>query len=187
MTPPDIDASPNKLLELVAKGLAVDKDETWRGVISSTLFDLTTALPAAYGSMPAPHVDVLGAHERDGEWNTGSHSDVCKAPKIYYVIPGSKPLNNQIILNLVKEMQIANRKSPFLRYYVSNRIRKDDHPSRLVPTWCSTFVKQIQNQVSDTSNSVLGSKFCTPCMHQTTTTLTLQLFTFYRFSIEDNF
>lgn len=38
------------------QGLAVDKDETGRGVISSTLFDLTTALPAAYGSIPAPRV-----------------------------------------------------------------------------------------------------------------------------------
>ncbi|PWA90116.1 Type III pantothenate kinase [Artemisia annua] len=46
MTPPDIEASSSKLLELVAKGLAVDKDETGRGVISSTLFDLTTAFMA---------------------------------------------------------------------------------------------------------------------------------------------
>ncbi|PWA62417.1 transducin/WD40 repeat-like superfamily protein [Artemisia annua] len=69
MTPLDIEASPNKLLELVAKGLAVDKDETGRGVISSTLFDLTTALPAAYGSIPAPHVasvDFSAAHDTKG-------------------------------------------------------------------------------------------------------------------------
>ena len=35
------------------QGLAVDKDDTMRGVSSSTLFDSSTALPAAYGSIPA--------------------------------------------------------------------------------------------------------------------------------------
>ncbi|KHF98043.1 Type III pantothenate kinase [Gossypium arboreum] len=52
MTPLDVEAPPNKLLELVAKGLAVEKDETLRGVPSSTLFDLGTAL--GYGLNPDP-------------------------------------------------------------------------------------------------------------------------------------
>lgn len=38
------------------QGLAVEKDETGRGVPSSTLFDSSTALPAAYGSIPPPRV-----------------------------------------------------------------------------------------------------------------------------------
>lgn len=69
MTPLNIEASPNKLLELVAKGLAVDKDDTLRGVSSSTLFDSSTALPAAYGSIPASRVvsvDFSAAHDTKG-------------------------------------------------------------------------------------------------------------------------
>ncbi|KAK8515841.1 hypothetical protein V6N13_096830 [Hibiscus sabdariffa] len=57
MTPLDVEAPPNKLLELVAKGLAVKEDETLRGVPSSTLFDLGTAL--GYGSNPNPRVSSV--------------------------------------------------------------------------------------------------------------------------------
>ncbi|KAG8488174.1 hypothetical protein CXB51_018341 [Gossypium anomalum] len=57
MTPLDVEAPPNKLLELVAKGLAVEKDETLRGVPSSTLFDLGTAL--GYGLNPDPRVSSV--------------------------------------------------------------------------------------------------------------------------------
>ncbi|KAM0018981.1 putative transcription factor WD40-like family [Helianthus debilis subsp. tardiflorus] len=69
MTPLTIEASPNKLLELVAKGLAVEKDETGRGLSSSALFDSTTALPTTYGSIPAPRavsVDFSAAHDTKG-------------------------------------------------------------------------------------------------------------------------
>ncbi|KAJ0630466.1 putative transcription factor WD40-like family [Helianthus annuus] len=69
MTPVTIEASPNKLLELVAKGLAVEKDETGRGLSTSALFDSTTALPTAYGSIPAPRavsVDFSAAHDKKG-------------------------------------------------------------------------------------------------------------------------
>ncbi|CAH1428262.1 unnamed protein product [Lactuca virosa] len=70
MTPLNIETSPNKLLELVAKGLAVEKDETLRGgVPSSTLFDSNTSLPAAYGSIPpsrAASVDFSAAHDTKG-------------------------------------------------------------------------------------------------------------------------
>ncbi|PPS08941.1 hypothetical protein GOBAR_AA11713 [Gossypium barbadense] len=57
MTPLDVEAPPNKLLELVAKGLAVEKDEILRGVPSSTLFDLGTAL--GYGLNPDPRVSSV--------------------------------------------------------------------------------------------------------------------------------
>ncbi|KAK9278973.1 hypothetical protein L1049_028555 [Liquidambar formosana] len=53
MTPLNVEAPPNKLVDLVAKGLAVEKDEVLRGV-SSSLFDLGAAVPAAYGLIPAP-------------------------------------------------------------------------------------------------------------------------------------
>ncbi|KAK9080387.1 hypothetical protein SSX86_000145 [Deinandra increscens subsp. villosa] len=69
MTPLNIEASPNKLLELVAKGLAVEKDETGRGLSTSILFDSNTALPSTYGSIPAPRavsVDFSAAHDTKG-------------------------------------------------------------------------------------------------------------------------
>ncbi|KAI3820901.1 hypothetical protein L1987_08452 [Smallanthus sonchifolius] len=69
MTPINIEASPNKLLELVAKGLAVEKDETGRGVSTSMLFDSSTSLPTTYGSIPAPRVvsvDFSASHDTKG-------------------------------------------------------------------------------------------------------------------------
>ncbi|KAA8542563.1 hypothetical protein F0562_023715 [Nyssa sinensis] len=68
MTPLNVEAPPNKLLELVAKGLAVEKDEILRGV-SSTVFDSSAATPAAYGSIPAPRavaVDFSAVHDTKG-------------------------------------------------------------------------------------------------------------------------
>ncbi|WRX18826.1 hypothetical protein QQP08_011313 [Theobroma cacao] len=62
MTPLDVEAPPNKLLELVAKGLAVEKDEMLRGVSSSALFDLGGAL--AYGSIPAPRVSSVDFRDK---------------------------------------------------------------------------------------------------------------------------
>ncbi|KAK6123135.1 hypothetical protein DH2020_043131 [Rehmannia glutinosa] len=54
MTPLNVEAPPNKLLDLVAKGLAVEKDEMLRGVSSTTLFD--SSISTGYGSIPAPRV-----------------------------------------------------------------------------------------------------------------------------------
>lgn len=58
MTPLNVEAPPNRLTELVAKGLAVEKDEILRGVPSNSLYDTSTLIPAtaaaAYGSIPAP-------------------------------------------------------------------------------------------------------------------------------------
>ncbi|KAK6276104.1 hypothetical protein POUND7_005813 [Theobroma cacao] len=62
MTPLDVEAPPNKLLELVAKGLAVEKDEMLRGVSSSALFDLGGA--SAYGSIPAPRVSSVDFRDK---------------------------------------------------------------------------------------------------------------------------
>ncbi|KAL3824726.1 hypothetical protein ACJIZ3_020755 [Penstemon smallii] len=52
MTPLNVEVPPNKLLELVAKGLVVEKDEMLRGVSSTTSFD--SSVPIGYGSIPAP-------------------------------------------------------------------------------------------------------------------------------------
>ncbi|XP_015571998.2 cleavage stimulation factor subunit 50 isoform X1 [Ricinus communis] len=69
MTPLNVEAPPNKLLELVAKGLAAEKDEMLRGVTSTAMYDLGTLLPAAYGSIPAPRaasVDFSAAQDTKG-------------------------------------------------------------------------------------------------------------------------
>ncbi|EXB28922.1 hypothetical protein L484_012681 [Morus notabilis] len=54
MTPLNVEVPANNLLELVAKGLAVKKDEMLRGVSSTGLYDLGTSIPAVYGSVSAP-------------------------------------------------------------------------------------------------------------------------------------
>ncbi|KAL6995043.1 Cleavage stimulation factor subunit 50 [Sarracenia purpurea var. burkii] len=54
MTPLNLESPPNKLLELVAKGLAVEKDDMLRGVSSSPLFDSGAVIPAGYDSIPVP-------------------------------------------------------------------------------------------------------------------------------------
>ncbi|KAI3454799.1 hypothetical protein Pfo_011462 [Paulownia fortunei] len=67
MTPLNVEAPPNKLLELVAKGLAVEKDEMLRGVSSTTLYD--SSIPTGYGSIPAPRVvavDFSAVHDAKG-------------------------------------------------------------------------------------------------------------------------
>nr|GMD30826.1 cleavage stimulation factor subunit 50 isoform X1 [Ipomoea batatas] len=52
MTPLTVETPPNRLLELVAKGLAAEKGEVLRGVSSAAPFDPTLA--TGYGSTPAP-------------------------------------------------------------------------------------------------------------------------------------
>ncbi|KAG6632882.1 hypothetical protein I3843_12G009200 [Carya illinoinensis] len=59
MTPLNAEAPPNKLLELFAKGLAVEKDEILRGITSSAYYDLGASLPASYGSIPAPRAAAV--------------------------------------------------------------------------------------------------------------------------------
>ncbi|XP_024043714.1 cleavage stimulation factor subunit 50 [Citrus clementina] len=63
MTPLNAEAPQNRLTELVAKGLAVEKDEILRGVPSNSLYDTSTLIPAtataAYGSIPAPRAATV--------------------------------------------------------------------------------------------------------------------------------
>lgn len=58
MTPLNVEAPPSKLLDLVAKGLALEKDDIGRGVPSSA-FDTSFATPASYGSIPAPRAVLM--------------------------------------------------------------------------------------------------------------------------------
>ncbi|KAK2663411.1 hypothetical protein Ddye_001985 [Dipteronia dyeriana] len=59
MTPFNVEAPPNKLLELVAKGLAAEKDDILRGVPSNPLYDSGSLVLAAYGSIPAPRAAAV--------------------------------------------------------------------------------------------------------------------------------
>ncbi|KAM5570966.1 cleavage stimulation factor subunit 50 [Rosa sericea] len=68
MTSLNVEIPANKLVQLVAKGLAVEKDEVIRGV-SSLANDLGTLIPSGYGSMPALHtasVDFGAVQETKG-------------------------------------------------------------------------------------------------------------------------
>lgn len=68
MTPLNAEAPPNKLLELVAKGLAVENDEMFRGISSFALVS-SMAAPAAYGSIPTPRtvdIDFSAVHDTKG-------------------------------------------------------------------------------------------------------------------------
>ncbi|XP_071735543.1 protein trichome birefringence-like 8 [Rutidosis leptorrhynchoides] len=69
-------------------------------------------------------------HFRGGEWNTGGHCDQSIAPETDYLNPKSEPLNNKIIMKVIKEMEIAKRKVQFLNITYLTAMRKDGHPSR---------------------------------------------------------
>ncbi|XP_058070491.1 cleavage stimulation factor subunit 50 isoform X2 [Magnolia sinica] len=59
MTPLNVEAPPNKLLDLVSKGLAVERDEAAKGISPASLFDSATGIPAGYGSVPAPPINAI--------------------------------------------------------------------------------------------------------------------------------
>ncbi|KAJ8448889.1 hypothetical protein Cgig2_030745 [Carnegiea gigantea] len=59
MTPLDVEVPPNRLLDLISKGLAVEKGEPVKGVSASMLLDSGSAVPAAYGSVPVPRTTAV--------------------------------------------------------------------------------------------------------------------------------
>lgn len=68
MTPLNAEAPPNKLIQLVAKGLAAENCDVLGG-ISSFALDSTVGGPAAYASIPAPRttvVDFSAVHDTKG-------------------------------------------------------------------------------------------------------------------------
>ncbi|KAM0937520.1 putative transcription factor WD40-like family [Dioscorea sansibarensis] len=54
MTPLSTESPPNRLLELVAKGLSVDRDEVAKGTPASGPFNFAGAVPASHASVPVP-------------------------------------------------------------------------------------------------------------------------------------
>uniref|UniRef100_A0A803N356 Cleavage stimulation factor 50 kDa subunit n=1 Tax=Chenopodium quinoa TaxID=63459 RepID=A0A803N356_CHEQI len=105
MTPLNVEAPPNRLLDLVSKGLAVEKGEPIKGVSASTLFDSGSAIPAAYGAIPVPQtaaidfsasLDVKGASKTFSEHETrhvSEHKNIARcarfSPDGRYVATGS--------------------------------------------------------------------------------------------------
>ncbi|KAL6012036.1 hypothetical protein ACLOJK_002507 [Asimina triloba] len=59
MTPLNVEAPPNKLIDLVAKGLAVERDEASRGIQPAALFDSAAGIPVGYGSIPAAPINAI--------------------------------------------------------------------------------------------------------------------------------
>ncbi|KAJ9677247.1 hypothetical protein PVL29_022315 [Vitis rotundifolia] len=70
MTPLNVETPPYKLIDLVAKGLAVEKDEMLKGGVPSAAFlDSGAVMPVTYGSIPAPRtvaVDFGAVHDTKG-------------------------------------------------------------------------------------------------------------------------
>ncbi|KAL2935444.1 Cleavage stimulation factor subunit 50 [Bienertia sinuspersici] len=92
MTPLNVEAPPKRLLDLVSKGLAVEKGEPIKGVSASTLLDSNSTVPAAYGASP----DVKGSSKSFTEHESrhvSEHKNVARcarfSPDGRYVATGS--------------------------------------------------------------------------------------------------
>ncbi|GMH21899.1 hypothetical protein Nepgr_023742 [Nepenthes gracilis] len=132
MTPLNVEVPPNRLLDLVAKGLAAEKGDPVRGVSSVTVFDSGAALPAAYASMPAPRTaaidfsslqDVRGSSKSFPEHETrhvSEHKNVARcarwSPDARFVATGSADTSIKLFeASKIKQMMLSDVKDGPIR------------------------------------------------------------------------
>ncbi|GAB4845359.1 Cleavage stimulation factor subunit 50 [Ancistrocladus abbreviatus] len=132
MTPLNVEVPPNRLLDLVAKGLAMEKGEPTRGVSSSMMYDSATPLPAAYGSIPAPRTapvdfsalqDVKGSSRSFPEHETrhvSEHKNVARcarfSPDGRFFATGSADTSIKLFeVSKIKQMMLPDVKDGPIR------------------------------------------------------------------------
>ncbi|KAG1368665.1 putative Cleavage stimulation factor subunit 50 [Cocos nucifera] len=123
MTPLNTEAPPNKLLELVAKGLAVERDEASRGVSSGGLFDSIAGVPAGHGLVPLPTTvdfssmqDVKGSSKSFPKHETrhvSEHKNVARCARFSldgrFVATGSSDTSIKLFeVSKIKQMMLAD-------------------------------------------------------------------------------
>ncbi|XP_072952315.1 cleavage stimulation factor subunit 50 isoform X1 [Typha angustifolia] len=137
MTPLSTEASPNKLLELVAKilrcqqGLAVERDEASRGIPSGAIFDSVAGISAGYGSVhvPTSSVDFSAVQDTKGSSKSfpkhetrhvSEHKNVARcarfSPDGRFVATGSADTSIKLFeISKIKQMMLGDVRDGLVR------------------------------------------------------------------------